>query len=267
MGDAVKLFILEGEKRDCRFIEEMNKGIFKGRYRIESICLPVSQNIYMLYKTLVDDNFETDIVQILKDNVDEAKEKLRDIERQDIDEVFLFFDLDFHQDNLKIDDGDNIEIIKRMLNVFDNETENGKLYISYPMIEALYDYKPGKCEAFSKCFVETCIGERYKTISGNNNITASHKLTIEQWKEILNIYPLKIKCLFDMDRMDFESYRRVVSPSSIFDKEMELAKTKDLLFVLSAIPEFILDYFKKDFWNSMSKRKKNKYDNCPKTSS
>ena len=48
-----------------------------------------------------------------------------------------------HQTNLgKEDDADAVD---QMLESFDNETENGKLYISYPMVEALRDYKPGLC--------------------------------------------------------------------------------------------------------------------------
>ena len=31
--------------------------------------------------------------------------------------------------------------IKEMLQFFDNETENGMLYISYPMVEAIRHYK------------------------------------------------------------------------------------------------------------------------------
>ena len=39
----------------------------------------------------------------------------------------------------------------------DNETENGKLYISYPMVEALRDYEPGKCGNGEDCFAENMI--------------------------------------------------------------------------------------------------------------
>lgn len=35
----------------------------------------------------------------------------------------------------------------------DFKTENGKLYISYPMIEALRDYEPGKCSSRDACFI------------------------------------------------------------------------------------------------------------------
>lgn len=49
----------------------------------------------------------------------------------------------------KSDDGD---VINQMLESFDNETENGKLYISYPMVEALKDFEPGICGEPNTCF-------------------------------------------------------------------------------------------------------------------
>ena len=49
-----------------------------------------------------------------------------------------------------------------MLQSFDNETENGKLYISYPMVEALRDYKPGICGDRTDCFVATTDMKEYK---------------------------------------------------------------------------------------------------------
>ena len=49
----------------------------------------------------------------------------------DFSQVFLFFDCDCHDSSASDDK------LKKMLDFFDNETENGKLYISYPMIEAI----------------------------------------------------------------------------------------------------------------------------------
>ena len=64
-------------------------------------------------------------------------------DREDFSEGYLFFDYDGHQKNLsKYDEKDALE---QMLMSFDNETENGKLYISYPMVEALRDFEPGIC--------------------------------------------------------------------------------------------------------------------------
>ena len=63
--------------------------------------------------------------------------------RDDFSEVYLLFDYDTHQTNLGRKD--DVDAVAQMLESFDNETENGKLYISYPMVEALRDYKPGIC--------------------------------------------------------------------------------------------------------------------------
>ena len=65
------------------------------------------------------------------------------LSRDDFSEVFLFFDYDAHQTNLG--KSDDVDVINQMLESFDNETENGKLYISYPMVEALRDFEADKC--------------------------------------------------------------------------------------------------------------------------
>ncbi len=57
--------------------------------------------------------------------------ELENISKDQIAEIYLFFDYDKHASN------SSDEKIKKMLEVFDNETEKGKLYISYPMIEAI----------------------------------------------------------------------------------------------------------------------------------
>ena len=93
------------------------------------------ENIYMLWKKLKADDFDTDIIEVLRESNKKIREQLEGLSRDDFSEVFLFFDYDAHQTNLgKSDDGD---VINHMLESFDNETENGKLYISYPMVEAL----------------------------------------------------------------------------------------------------------------------------------
>lgn len=89
------------------------------------------------------DEFDTDIIEVLREEHEELKEQLEGINRDDFSEVYLFFDYDGHQNNLSEDD--DSDVLEQMLKSFDNETENGKLYISYPMVEALRDFEEGKC--------------------------------------------------------------------------------------------------------------------------
>lgn len=51
-------------------------------------------------------------------------------------EIFLFFDYDFQESRLTLEE--NNRHIGEMLEYFNDETENGKLYINYPMVESVF---------------------------------------------------------------------------------------------------------------------------------
>ena len=112
-----KAFIVEGEAREPQVIDNISKVFFKhGNLKI--ITLPAGENIYMLWKKLKADDFDTDIIEVLRESNKKIREQLEGLSRDDFSEVFLFFDYDVHQTNLgKADDGD---VINQMLESFDN---------------------------------------------------------------------------------------------------------------------------------------------------
>ena len=138
-----KVFIVEGKAREPLIIDNILKVFFK-QVKFKIITLPAGQNIYMLWKKLKEDDFDTDIIEVLREENEELKEQLAGLQRDDFSEIYLFFDYDGHQKNLG--EFDSKDAIEQMLISFDNETENGKLYISYPMVEALRDFEEGQCE-------------------------------------------------------------------------------------------------------------------------
>ena len=103
-----KAFIVEGEAREPQVIDNISKVFFKhGNFKI--ITLPAGENIYMLWKKLKADDFDTDIIEVLRESNKKIREQLEGLSRDDFSEVFLFFDYDAHQTNLgKSDDGDVI---------------------------------------------------------------------------------------------------------------------------------------------------------------
>lgn len=110
------------------------------------------------------DDFETDIVEVLRENVPDAAHLLKGHGRNDFAEVFLFFDFDVHANNLR--EKNNLDALREMLGVFNNETELGKLYISYPMIEALRDRVVDGCHlANGHCHREV---EAFTTYKGDS---------------------------------------------------------------------------------------------------
>ena len=106
-------------------------------YKEEQIICSYNNNIYQLYKDLQEYDGDGDIVTILKEKfAGKENNQLKDINvASDISEIYLFFDYDFHNTNLTIEEINRQ--VKEMLETFDNETENGKLYIDYPMVESI----------------------------------------------------------------------------------------------------------------------------------
>ena len=252
------LFVVEGENREIDIFRNIERVFFKGKNEILPIFIPASMNIYMLYCKLKEDNFETDVVELLRESNDEIAKMLKNHKRQDFAEVYYFFDFDEHGNNvpkkLKLS---NAEILNEMLRVFDNETEEGKLYISYPMIEAVRDYKHNDCGAISgSCFRNRIDFGNYKRDSSStkeNNDIKNYDFI--NWKNSAFNFICRVGCLFNTRTITKEYYEKNIFPLSIFAKELILYNTKAEIFNLSALPEFLLDYFS-NFWNSAIGRRK-----------
>lgn len=248
MNRATKVFIVEGENRDLRFVNSLTR-LFMSDYDDSIIInVPAAENIYMLYEKLKEDEFETDVIELLRESSDAVRTKLIGISRDSVTELFLLFDADLHSNNVT-GDGNPIDALYKMLSVFDNETENGKLYISYPMVEALYDIKEGECGAFSKCFVPIEEFIDYKENAGCGNRMASrHFNSKDEWKKVIQAFYVRTRCLFGKNELSFEEYRRTVSPKTVLDIQRPCIDVEKEVFALSALPEMLLDYFRKDFW-------------------
>jgi len=234
MHKPTKVFIVEGPD-DYRFAGEMTRCFFKGSFESKIIMLPAEMNIYMLYRCLTEDNFETDVIEVLKERSQQLADELKEVTRQEVDEVYLFFDYDIHQKNLP-GTADPHVALSELFRVFDNETENGKLYLSYPMVEAVYDYNDLMCQSRTDCIYPIERLTEYKEITAINNPNTSQRFKIESWQAILAIFGMRISCLFDRP-ISFIEYRQIM-PSSIYEKEKEVGKKKKGVFVLSAFPEF-----------------------------
>jgi len=246
-----KAFIVEGEAREPLIIDNISHVFFK-HANFKIITLPAGQNIYMLWKKLKEDNFDTDIIEVLREEHEELKEQLEGISRDDFSEVYLFFDYDGHQNNL--DKEDDADVLEQMLVSFDNETENGKLYISYPMVEALRDFEEGKCGKEGQCFVPIAEIGNYKFVSAERSFYQGFKdYDITVWKKLIEVFAMRLSCLADSDSViTYEQYVDTVSPAAIYRMEEEEIQVQRV-FVLSAFPEFLLDYFGVKLWRTCVK--------------
>lgn len=124
------LFVFEGKSREPMLFRSIDHLFFASSE--ENIICSFGNNIYELYRQMHGLGDGADIAGVLKENGAISG----DYYMSDFSDVFLFFDLDIHNENQP----QQISVVQiaEMLSYFDNETENGKLFINYPMIESIY---------------------------------------------------------------------------------------------------------------------------------
>lgn len=243
-----KAFIVEGKVREPLIIDNISKIFFAhGNFKI--ITLPAGKNIYMLWKQLKEDDFDTDIIEVLREEHKELEEQLAGLGRDDFSEVYLFFDYDGHHNNLGENEGN--DVLHQMLISFDNETENGKLYISYPMVEALRDFTAGVCGEKTDCFALIEELGDYKSESAERSSYPQFNMyTFNIWKDVIDVFAMRLSCLMSQAKtITYNQYENNISPHEILQLE-ETEIQKNRVFILSAFPEFLLDYFGIKLWRT-----------------
>ncbi len=119
------LFVFEGAKTEKRIVDNLKKVYFESRV---VITCAYCNNIYKLYQE-IDQDQDLDLFSLLKEMP--RNKDLQKFNRDNFGEIYLFFDYDGH-DPLATD-----EKLTKMLKLFNEETKDGKLFVSYPMVEAL----------------------------------------------------------------------------------------------------------------------------------
>lgn len=220
--------IYEGEKTESQLLNNLNKNFFKDISELVPIMFPAGENIYMLWKQLKKDDFETDLIEVVREYNTEAEKVLQNYQRNDFMEIYLFFDYDGHQNNLGWLDGKASDILEEMLNTFCEETEFGKLYVNYPMVESLRDNKPPLQEyCFRNCAISLDEIGSYK-----------HSVhTLQDYQ--------------DFRKLDHKKWGELMGQHNLYIRQKEKYITLGKIAVINSFPLFLLEYFKEDFWNEM----------------
>ncbi|MDE6011850.1 MAG: hypothetical protein K2G91_03850 [Prevotella sp.] len=128
------LFIFEGDEREPRLYRTLERLYFPKEN--DNIICSFGNNIYNLYNELLEYGGDGDIVSVMRERLaDKGDSTLDGIRSSDISEIFLFFDYDFQNSQLSLEEIN--QRVEEMLTLFADETDNGKLYINYPMIESI----------------------------------------------------------------------------------------------------------------------------------
>lgn len=228
------LLVFEGQKTEVLAWDSMSQFFLKDLNDNTIVYGIYGNEIYSLYNKIIKDT-DLDLFTLIKENPLNA-ELLSEIKKDEVSEIFLFFDYDGHVS------GATDAQLQSMIELFCEETENGKLYISYPMVEALKHLNPDT--PFANVNVQCKTKINYKGIvaqEGDISYRHFHRISEDQWKFIINEHCKKLNFLMDNN---FTFPTQYFEQPSILKKQIEEHITpRNEVAVLSGFPIFILDYY------------------------
>lgn len=244
------LFVFEGNVAEPQIFESMNRLYFS-QEEVKIVCC--KHDLPTLYSRLVKYGYDLFRSLPLKENgiiIPEGK-------RIDtlFSQIFLFFDYDF-QHHGGVDYVNNI--LDKMLDFFNDETENGKLYINYPMVESLKYTKQMPDNDFYHYIVtrENCVNHKFKSAAeafAYSKAKAYRFIDLSKtdenevlgnW-ELLKLQNVKKANYIVNDIKDFPANKEMINQYLIFDaQKTKYVNRSESVAILNSFPIFIYDYFK-----------------------
>lgn len=260
------LFVFEGQKREPDLYKTV-KTLFLPKEPKDILCTYKS-NIYSLYSKLKDlDIFENtdnsaDTVSILNEILlSNNDHTLENIVASDISEIYLFFDYDFHHN--RGDFNKNNSLIKEMLEYFNDETNSGKLYINYPMVDSIrytkllpdanysnYRISRDKCNDFKNLTHEFSPYKSFDHILVSNNKNESEDKQLKHNEDVkknwlylidMNLCKANLIC---KDSYNLPESLSDIAQSIIYINQLSKYVNTSVceVSILNAFPIFIADY-------------------------
>lgn len=251
------LFVFEGEDREPNIYKTIEKLFFPRQN--ENIVCSFGNNLYALYKEMIDLDGDGDIVSVLKTKLGERGDTmLQELRSSDFSEIFLFFDYDFQHSQLSLDEIN--QRVDEMLTLFNEETENGKLYINYPMVESIrytkelpdenyvdYIVSREECNNFKQLAKEFSYYNDFTHILFRDNEIPSKQryLTIQDnWSFLRHMNVCKANWIVN-GRNEIPINKEDINQIAIFEgQKQRFVETHESVAILNSFPLFIFDYFK-----------------------
>jgi len=255
------LFVFEGEKREPDLFRTLQRLYFPRDN--ETIVCSFGGNLYKLYDLYQELELlgeDGDIVAILKERLAGKQDNpLADVERSsDFSEIYLFFDYDFHHKHLSVEEI-NCQV-GEMLSMFNDETDRGKLYINYPMIESIRYTKelPDACYKTYVVTREECCDFKalcddfsaYPSLDfillKDEKPTKEKYLSVRDNWEYLKNQNVKKANYICYDASTFPETKDKISQDTIFQHQLSryVNSERQEVSILNAFPLFLYEYFK-----------------------
>ncbi|WP_147625750.1 hypothetical protein [Alistipes provencensis] len=263
------LFVFEGAKCEPRLFNSLQALFF--RKEAESFICTYNSNIYSLYTKLKRLDIFGDPIGASGDTVTVLNEILKQqgdntldaIVETNVSEIYLFFDYDFHNSRLSLDEN-NLHL-QEMIDYFHEETANGKLYINYPMVESIrytqrlfdinywqYIVMRDECHKFKHLACKFSYYSSFDHLLISNNKNEADEKKIEKAKQarcnwcnliVMNVMKANYIC-YGSNSFPFE--KMLISQKDILENQIQkyVCQEKSKVAILNAFPLFLYEYFK-----------------------
>lgn len=256
------LFVFEGKEREIDIFNAL-KQLFFGKDEV-IVEFTYNTGFHTLYKNLKKN--EMSLFRVLQEASQKRdKDTLGAYKEDDFSEIYLIFDYDFHNKSISLEQWNNN--LKEMLEYFNDETRNGKMYVNYPMVESIRYTKTLPDKDYYKYTVERneCLkikgdptsGFKYKAaafsdytgldfIQINDSKTTIEKKEVKKnWNLLKRQNVAKARYLCDGINA-YPRTRKLFKQTSIFkaqcDKYVNMSPC--CVSILNSFPIFLYEYFK-----------------------
>ena len=247
------LFVFEGERLEKEIFNSIKANFFtpsNGRTVIKSFFCG---EIFQLWNKVKDDEY-LDIVEILKER---PNSEIKDVKRDEVSEIHLFFDHDAHSRPSESQQ-EYHEKISSLLDTFNNETEAGKLWISYPMAEAIKHCKKNPADCFFDAQIQISDYAKYKkTVSDISDYLDIKKFDLSTWYYLAAVNIQRAFCLVNDTHKAISDYNNI---KTWFEEDTTIVRMihesqynkfihpKNEIVALSPFPLFLLHYYGERFF-------------------
>lgn len=243
------LVVLEGKKPETAIVNKIDELLKLGL----SVQIVFGANIYELYRSIHDDEFTRvadlsiglNTFDLLKESssetfIDDNAEIFEQFNALDFAFIYMFFDFDPWSASKKLP----LNLIGDMLTLFNEPTEQGKLYINYPSVESFNHITADFKELYYQYSKD---GISYKTIAGEY---------LPDYKQYRQIKKIEHRHLLDLiilhlNKANFICNNNFSLPDTIEDieqikifiKQFKFYQEEQKVYILSSFPIFLFELF------------------------
>jgi hypothetical protein len=245
------LLIVEGESDEVKFL----RGLFehclkKAEYKFYSYKTNIHTLAQELYNNYPDfDEGDVDIRLVLA-SLESSKEK-KEMLLDKYSDIYMVFDFEPQHDHKHFD------TVRRMVNYFNDSTNQGQLFINYPMMQSYKHFDCLPCPSFEFCEVTLEQSKGYKQYVGEiSNFTDLTKYTYVTYFSIA-VHQLKKanKILNGGYTLPSKSEYFDFKATQIFDYQVNLLESSNNISVLNTCIFALVDFAPSKFFAFVSRHK------------